>query len=149
MIAKNHATSPFLNPDQHSTTSEITNLNVRKLITGLKSEWSEEYIYWKETNESFKKILRLESLKKTHGKTSLAILSRKLDTLINIEFFSIEKEINLRFEQAHQGFELEGFDFMDTYWDLKNEIQHFRKQARNIQLNVLQHINKHLPLYIF
>ena len=150
MNTKQFATSPVLTVQQpFQTTSNQADINVQKLITGLKSEWSEEFIYWKETSDSYKKILKLESLKKALGKTSLTILSRQLDTLIQIEFLNIEKDINILFEQAHQGFELEGFDYMEGYWDLKNEINYFRKQARNIQICALQHINRHLPLYIF
>ncbi len=150
MIDNNNTNQPVIVDFQHSSTSSNkADYQFKKLITSLKSEWSEDYIYWKESSERYKKILKLEALKKAHGKTNLSILSRQLDTLIQIEFFNIEKEINMLFQQAHQGFELEGFEFMEGYWDLKNEIQHFRKQARSIQLSVLQHINRHLPLCIF
>jgi len=123
MNTETHALEAVLSPEiSHGSTTSTPNLEFQKLITSLKSEWAEEYIYWNEASEGYKRILRLEVLK---------------------------KDINQLFLQAHQGFQLEGFDMMEAYFDLKNEIQHFRKQARSIQLNGLKHINRHLPLYIF
>ena len=132
-----------------TTNNSISSLDFQKLIFELKSEWSDEYIYWNATLDRFKNILRLESLKTSQGKTNLKILTRQLETLISLEFYNIEKEINELHVQAHGGFVIEGYDFMEVYWDLKGEVKNFRKQARSIQLNTLQHINRHLPLYIF
>lgn len=136
--------------------ANITSPNYRtafqsqKLIVKLKSDWSQEYIFWNSSIQEYDRISQSGALKENHGKVKLSILTRKLKELMNENFVQIESEINELITLSHNpNPTLEYEELEERYWDLQNEIQHFRKQTRNFQIMILQHINRHLPLFIY